>query len=208
MAREGFPFVIVSCILTLLFVCLGLVFVSVLAGIVSLFMILFFRDPERNNTAPNKAVLTPADGRILKIQHIDDNNNPLGEPAIMVGIFMSILNVHVNRIPVRGIIKDITYRPGKFLSANLDKASEQNESNRITLQTSDSRKVVLIQIAGLIARRIVCWAKNGDLMEPGQRFGLIRFGSRLEVYLPYDTQITAQLRQKVIGGKTIIGYMS
>jgi phosphatidylserine decarboxylase len=207
-AREGFPFVIVSCILTLLFVCLGLVFVSVLAGIVSLFMILFFRDPERNNTAPNKAVLTPADGRILKIQHIDDNNNPLGEPAIMVGIFMSILNVHVNRIPVRGIIKDITYRPGKFLSANLDKASEQNESNRITLQTSDSRKVVLIQIAGLIARRIVCWAKNGDLMEPGQRFGLIRFGSRLEVYLPYDTQITAQLRQKVIGGKTIIGYMS
>jgi phosphatidylserine decarboxylase len=171
-------------------------------------MILFFRDPERNNTAPNKAVLTPADGRILKIQHIDDNNNPLGEPAIMVGIFMSILNVHVNRIPVRGIIKDITYRPGKFLSANLDKASEQNESNRITLQTSDSRKVVLIQIAGLIARRIVCWAKNGDLMEPGQRFGLIRFGSRLEVYLPYDTQITAQLRQKVIGGKTIIGYMS
>ncbi len=208
MAREGFPFVIVSCILTLLFVCLGLVFVSVLAGIVSLFMILFFRDPERNNTAPNKAVLTPADGRILKIQHIDDNNNPLGEPAIMVGIFMSILNVHVNRIPVRGIIKDITYRPGKFLSANLDKASEQNESNRITLQTSDSRKVVLIQIAGLIARRIVCWAKNGDYMEPGQRFGLIRFGSRLEVYLPYDTQITAQLRQKVIGGKTIIGYMS
>jgi len=207
LAREGFPFVIVSCILTFLFLCLGLLFVSILSGFVSLFIIFFFRDPDRKNTAPDRAVLTPADGRILQIQHLEDDNNPLGEPAVKVSIFMSVFNVHVNRIPIGGTIKNITYHPGKFLSANLDKASEQNENNRITLQTPDSRKIVFIQIAGLIARRIVCWVKNGDCMEPGQRFGLIRFGSRLEVYLPYATKITAQLRQKVIAGKTIIGYM-
>ena len=106
-----------------------------------------------------------------------------------------------------GTIKDITYYPGKFFSANLDKASEQNERNRITLQTRDSRNIVFIQIAGLIARRIVCWVKNGDNMQAGQRFGLIRFGSRLEVYLPGDTRITAILHQKVSAGKTIIGYL-
>ena len=153
-------------------------------------------------------MLTPADGRIIQIQHIDDVNNPLGEPAVEISIFMSVFNVHVNRIPIEGTIKDITYNPGKFFSAHLDKAAEQNENNRITLQTSTSRKIVFIQIAGLIARRIVCWVKAADHMQAGQRFGLIRFGSRLDVYLPSDTQVMCQLRQKVSAGKTIIGYLS
>lgn len=121
---------------------------------------------------------------------------------------MSIFNVHVNRIPIGGTIQEIIYRPGSFFSANLDKASELNENNMITLKTPDSRKIVFIQIAGLIARRISCWVKEGDHVAAGQRFGLIRFGSRLEVYIPGDSRITARIHQKVKAGKTIIGYLS
>ncbi len=207
-AREGFPFLLSGCALTCLFIHLGFLSLSVVAGVFSLFTAYFFRDPERNNTFPNKAVLTPADGRIIQIQDIEDESNLLGEPAVKISIFMSIFNVHVNRIPIEGTVKNIDYHPGKFFSANLDKASEQNESNRITLQTPEARKIVVVQIAGLIARRIVCWVKDGDHMRTGQRFGLIRFGSRLEVYLPHDTQITARLGQKVSAGVTVIGYLS
>jgi phosphatidylserine decarboxylase len=207
LAREGLPFVILGCALIGAFSYLGLLILSGFAVILTLFTLFFFRDPERNNPSPDKAVLTPADGKIIQIQHIKNDNNPLGEPAVKISIFMSVFNVHVNRSPMDGTIKDITYYPGKFFSANLDKASEQNERNRITLQTRDSRDIVFVQIAGLIARRIVCWVKKGDNMQAGQRFGLIRFGSRLEVYLPDDTRITAQLHQKVSAGETIIGHL-
>jgi len=135
-------------------------------------------------------------------------NNPLGQPSIKVSIFMNIFNVHVNRIPFGGTIKKISYHPGKFLSANLDKASEQNENNRVTLETVDSREILVIQIAGLIARRIACWVEKGDNVKTGQRFGLIRFGSRLEVFLPEDSRIVARVRQKVKAGETVIGYLA
>ena len=135
-------------------------------------------------------------------------NNPLGQPSIKVSIFMNIFNVHVNRIPFGGTIKKISYHPGKFLSANLDKASEQNENNRVTLETVDSREILVIQIAGLIARRIACWIEKGDSVKTGQRFGLIRFGSRLEVFLPEDSRIVARVRQKVKAGETVIGYLA
>lgn len=207
LAKEGLPFVLLGCALVVVFSYLGLLILSGFSVILTLFTLFFFRDPERNNTIPDKAVLTPADGKIIQIQHIENDNNPLGEPAVKISIFMSVFNVHVNRIPMDGTIKDITYYPGKFFSADLDKASEQNERNKITLQTPNSRDIVFIQIAGLIARRIVCWVKKGEDMQAGQRFGLIRFGSRLEVYLPDDTRITAQLRQKVSAGETIIGYL-
>jgi len=207
LAKEGLPFVLLGCALVVVFSYLGLLILSGFSVILTLFTLFFFRDPDRNNTIPDKAVLTPADGKIIQIQHIENDNNPLGEPAVKISIFMSVFNVHVNRIPMAGTIKDITYYPGKFFSANLDKASEQNERNRITLQTRDSRDIVFVQIAGLIARRIVCWVKKGEDMQAGQRFGLIRFGSRLEVYLPDDTRITAQLHQKVSAGETIIGYL-
>jgi phosphatidylserine decarboxylase len=198
LAKEGLPFVLMSCALTLIFLYLGLFFVFILAAMISLFIIFFFRDPDRINDVEQNAVLTPADGKILEVRHFQDNNTPLGEPAVKVSIFMSVFNVHVNRIPIGGSIEKITYHPGKFFSANLDKASK----------THDSYKVVFIQIAGLIARRIACWVKEGERVEAGQRFGLIRFGSRLEVYLPADSQIIVNLNQKVKAGKTIIGYIS
>ncbi len=208
MAREGLPFVLLGCALVFIFSYLSLAVLTVLSVFISLFIIYFFRDPDRSNNAPDNAVITPADGKIIQIQHLENNNNPLEEPAIKISIFMSVFNVHVNRIPISGIIKEIAYYPGKFFSADLDKASEQNERNKITLQTPDSRNIVFIQIAGLIARRIACWVKKGDMMQTGQRFGLIRFGSRLEVFLPGDAQITVQMHQKVKAGETIIGYLS
>ncbi len=208
MAREGLPFVLLGCALVFVFSYLGLTVLTVFSVFISLFTIYFFRDPDRSSNAPDNAVLTPADGKIIQIQHLENDSNPLGEPAIKISIFMSVFNVHVNRIPISGIIKNITYYPGKFFSADLDKASEQNERNKITLQTPDSRNIVFIQIAGLIARRIACWVKKGDTMQTGQRFGLIRFGSRLEVFLPGDSQITVQMHQKVTAGETIIGYLS
>ena len=194
--------------MTLLFACLGLFLFSILAGVVSLFIVFFFRDPDRKHDIDQeKAVLTPADGTILEIKQLEGDDNPLGGPAIKISIFMSLFNVHVNRVPIGGTIKQISYHQGKFFSADLDKASEHNENNRITLKTSDSRIIVFVQIAGLIARRIVCWIKEGDRVSTGQRFGLIRFGSRLEVYLPGDSKITAQERQKVRAGETVIGYL-
>ena len=208
MAKEGFPFVCVGCALILIFSYLGLFFAALLAAITTLFVILFFRDPDRKNDVEQNAVLTPADGKILEVRHFQGTDNPLSEPFVKVSIFMSIFNVHVNRIPIGGTIEKITYHPGKFFSANLDKASKYNENNMITLQTSDSRKIVFIQIAGIIARRIACWIEEGERVQAGQRFGLIRFGSRLEVYLPVDSQISVSLNQKVKAGKTIIGYLS
>ena len=208
-AKEGIPFIVISGGLTFLFVYIDLFFISILAGIVLLFIIFFFRDPRRSPTSDSSdAVLTPADGTILEVLHLKGSDNPLGQPAIKVSIFMSVFNVHVNRIPLRGTIEKITYHPGKFFSANLDKASKQNEKNEIVLQTADAKKIVSVQIAGLIARRIACWVEKGDRVSTGQRFGLIRFGSRLEVYMPEGSKTTIQAHQKVKAGETVIGYLS
>jgi phosphatidylserine decarboxylase len=207
-AREGLPFIFIGAFLTVLFLYLGFAVLPVFTGVLSLFIMFFFRDPTRETQVSEKSVLTPADGKILEIQHLKNNNNPLGEPAVKVSVFMSLFNVHVNRIPISGKILTIFYNPGRFFSANLDKASEQNENNRIMLQTGDGRKIVLVQIAGLIARRIVCWIKEGDHVKTGQRFGLIRFGSRLDLYLPDDSRIMVQPFHKVKAGKTILGYLS
>lgn len=207
-AREGLPFIFMGSFFTLLFLYLGIVVLTVLMVVLSLFTMFFFRDPARQTQVTDKSILTPADGKILEIQHLKDDNNPLGEPAVKVSVFMSLFSVHVNRIPIGGKILAILYNPGKFFSANLNKASEQNENNRITLRTGDGRRIVFVQIAGLIARRIVCWIKEGDHVRTGQRFGLIRFGSRLDLYLPDDTRIIVEPFHKVKAGETILGYLS
>ncbi|MBN1276356.1 MAG: phosphatidylserine decarboxylase family protein [Deltaproteobacteria bacterium] len=205
-AKEGLPFIILGCAVTAVFIYLHWSFFSVLTGIITLFTVFFFRDPSRNNEADENAVLAPADGAILEVVDISDDN-PLEEPAKKISIFMSVFNVHVNRVPISGTIKNIVYNPGRFFSANLDKASHYNENNRVIMETSGLKKIVVIQIAGLIARRIACWIKEGDHVKTGQRFGLIRFGSRLEVYIPGNSQINVKPGQKVRAGVTIIGYL-
>lgn len=208
LAREGFPFIGIGVGIAFLFACLGWTSLFLVTALLTLFVIYFFRDPERTPPSLENAVLTPADGRILEVRNMDGKDNPSGRPSIKISIFMNVFNVHVNRIPFQGTIKNISYHPGKFLSADLDKASEQNENNRVTLETADSKEILIIQIAGLVARRIACWIKEGDSVKIGQRFGLIRFGSRLEVFLPPESIIIAKVGQKVKAGETIIGRLA
>jgi phosphatidylserine decarboxylase len=208
-AREGLPFIFSGSAFVVLFFSLHLPVLGVLFAFLTLFTIYFFRDPSRSAEADEKSVLTPADGRVLEVKPLPprDPSNSVGEESLKVSVFMSLLDVHVNRIPVAGRISKVTYQPGKFLVANLDKASEQNERNTVTLETHDGYRIAFVQIAGLIARRIACWIKEGDDVEAGQRFGLIRFGSRLDIYLPGGSRITVEPGQKVRAGETIIGYL-
>ena len=194
--------------LTALFFMLDLQFLAIGLTLLTLFTVYFFRDPDRNLVAQQNAVLTPADGKILAIRNLETGDNRLEDRAIKISIFMSVFNAHINRIPVAGKISRLAYHPGKFFSANLDKASLYNENNVVTLETDDRKRIILVQIAGLIARRIACWVKTGDYVYTGQRFGLIRFGSRLEVYLPPDTAISVSVGQKVKAGQTVLGYLS
>lgn len=207
LAREGFPFVGIGLAMTLLFFLLSLTSLTIVAGALTLFVLYFFRDPDRETGVEDKAVLTPADGRVLGAWTLESGENPLGTRTVKVSVFMSLFDVHVNRIPTGGRISRISYRPGAFFAANLDKASEKNEQNAVTLDTRDGRRIVFVQIAGLIARRIACWVREGDEVQAGQRFGLIRFGSRVDVFLPEGSRVTVQSHQKVKAGKTIIGYL-
>lgn len=208
-AKEGLPFVLLSWGLFAVFAYFGLIVLSAITALLALFVLYFFRDPERTGDSTDGAVLTPADGKVLEVKQVGaEGNNPLWTPAVKVSIFMSVFNVHVNRTPVSGTVKSVVYSPGKFFSANLDKASEQNENNRIVLETPDARTVGLIQIAGLVARRIACWVEEGDRVAAGQRFGLIRFGSRVELFLPIGSRVAVQPGQKVKAGETVIGYLS
>lgn len=204
-AREGFPFILSGIVLTGLFFVLHLPLLGVLFCLLTLFTVYFFRDPARSPRIEEKGVFSPADGKIVQITQNSDQGT--GEKVLKVSVFMSLLDVHVNRIPVAGKISTVTYHPGKFIAANLNKASEQNERNTVTLETGDGRKVAVVQVAGLIARRIACWVNKGDEVRTGQRFGLIRFGSRLDIYLPGASRIIAVPGQKVRAGETIIGYL-
>jgi len=207
-AWEGIPFVLGGATLTALFFMLDLQFLAIGLTLLTLFTVYFFRDPDRNLVAQQNAVLTPADGKILAIRNLETGDNRLEDRAIKISIFMSVFNAHINRIPVAGKISRLAYHPGKFFSANLDKASLHNENNVVTLETDTRKRIILVQIAGLIARRIACWVTTGDYVHTGQRFGLIRFGSRLEVYLPPDTAISVSVGQKVKAGQTVLGYLN
>lgn len=207
-AWEGIPFILIGIGLTAVFLILQLPYLSVPLAALTFFTIFFFRDPKRTLIAQENAVLTPADGKIIEIEKLENGDNRLTGRTIKISIFMSLLNSHVNRIPTAGRISQLKYHPGKFFSANLDKASLYNENNVMTLETNRKQKLVLVQVAGLIARRIVCWVKAGDYVRAGQRFGLIRFGSRLEVYLPPDSVVTVKKGERVKAGQTVIGYLS
>ena len=177
-----------------------------LSTLLTLFVIYFFRDPERRIPPEEKGILSPADGKVIRVESCKEERFLQGS-AIKISVFMSLFSVHVNRIPLTGTIANSSYFPGKFFSANLDKASAANEQNALLIETAEGARILTVQIAGLIARRIVCWVGKGDRVVRGQRFGLIRFGSRLDIYLPQETRVRAQLGQKAIGGQTILGYL-
>ncbi len=174
--------------------------------LLALFITYFFRDPERSIPPGDKAILSPADGKVVQVQPCMEERFLRG-PAIKVSVFMSLFNVHVNRNPLSGRIVDSFHSPGKFLRADLDRASMANEQNALLVETTEGARLMVVQIAGLIARRIVCWVKKGDTVVRGQRFGLIRFGSRLDIYVPRETQLQVRVGQKALAGQTILGYL-
>ena len=203
-ASAGYPFILASAFTTLVFALLELTALALIGLAVSFFICYFFRDPDRVVPNFNGAVISPADGKVIFAGPV--NNSRFYEGSCMkISIFMSIFNVHVNRIPHEGQVKTISYYPGKFFSANLDKASSENEHNAVTLETEDGKKICAVQIAGLIARRIICKIQPGDIVARGQRFGLICFGSRLDVYLPTDTNLKVTVGDRVKAGTSVLG---
>ncbi|ERL98181.1 phosphatidylserine decarboxylase precursor-related protein [Rhodobacteraceae bacterium HIMB11] len=170
----------------------------------------FFRDPERVVPNEDGIMVSPADGIVSLLEPaVPPRELGLGsEPMTRVSVFMSVFNCHVNRIPAAGRITTVAYHHGKFLNASLDKASEQNERNGITVELSDGRQYGVVQIAGLVARRIMSWSEEGSDVQRGERFGLIRFGSRLDIYLPSGAEPTVKIGQTMIAGETIIARLS
>jgi phosphatidylserine decarboxylase len=205
-ALEGMPFILPLAVLVLLFAFLGFHRTALVFLVPTIFTVWFFRNPERKVPGEEKAVISPADGKVLKVEELVEDEI-LGEPVRKVSIFMNVFNVHVNRMPYTGTIRKIRYTPGKFLSANLDKASRLNERNAVLLETDGGLKILTTQIAGLVARRIVCWVKEGMSVKKGERFGMIRFGSRLEVFMPPDVRVAVKKGDAVRAGETIIGYL-
>ena len=174
-----------------------------------LFTLYFFRNPEREINASELEVLSPADGRVLSIEEVYEDRY-MNMQSIKVSIFLSVFNVHVNRSPIQGIVEYIHYQPGQFLPAFKGHASEINERNYVGIKNSENpaRKVLVVQITGFIARRIVCWVKTGRVLAQGERFGMIKFGSCTVVYLPVGSEILVSEGQTVRGGTTVIGRMT
>lgn len=204
---EGHRWVIGFGLATIIFFLLGWGLLWKLSLILAIFCGAFFRDPERFAPLKDGSVVAPADGRVLSVTEVDGPLLAGIKESIKVSIFMSVFNVHVNRSPAAGRVLDIHYKAGKFFSANLDKAAEENERNLVVIEDDQRRRIAFIQIAGLIARRIVCFVEPEDRLEKGERFGLIRFGSRVDLYLPTDTDIDVAVGQHVKAGESIIGYL-
>jgi phosphatidylserine decarboxylase len=197
-ARPGLVFILGSLVFFLLFWFLDLVFLRDFFLIVFIFVVWFFRDPHRE-TPPSGFAVSPADGTIIRLDKAA--KDPLsGEASIKISIFMSIFSVHVNRIPLDGTLISQDYHKGSFLNASFDKASSDNERNILVLEDEFKRKIAVVQIAGLIARRIVSWVKPGESLKRGQRFGMIRFGSRVDIYIPPDSILMVSLGQPVSAG--------
>ncbi|KMP12462.1 phosphatidylserine decarboxylase [Candidatus Nitromaritima sp. SCGC AAA799-C22] len=204
-AKEGYMFILPLGVLAILFWALLLPWVAAFFGLGFLFVTWFFRDPERPIPNEPNVVVSPADGKVVEI--ISEKDPILGETCTRISIFLSVFNVHVNRVPIGGTIEETRYNPGKFLAAFNHKASLDNEQNVILI--NNGRVNVLVkQIAGLIARRIICWANKGDTYELGQRYGLIRFGSRVDILLPENSKLSVACGDKVSGGRSVIGYLN
>ena len=203
-AREGWPFLAITLILAIAATVWCAAW-SIPLWIIFIFVLQFFRDPAREIPQQADAVLSPCDGRVIKVERAQD---PYGQrDAILISVFMNVFNVHSNRSPVDGTIQKVQYFPGKFVNADLDKASLENERNAIVLNTDGGQTVTFVQVAGLIARRILCYVKADDVLSRGQRYGFIRFGSRVDVYLPLSANVKVSIGDKVSATTTILAQL-
>lgn len=203
-ANAGYPFIFASVFTTAVFALLGLITLALIGLTATFFICYFFRDPDRVVPNYTGSVVSPADGKVISAGLVDNTRFFEGS-CIKISIFMSVFNVHVNRIPHEGRVTKVHYYPGKFFSANLDKASNENEHNAVFLETENGKNICTVQIAGLIARRIICRIQAGDIVTRGQRFGLICFGSRLDVYLPPEINLKVAVGDKVKAGTSVLG---
>ena len=203
-AREGWPFLSIALILAVA-ATIWCAAWSIPLWIIALFVLQFFRDPAREIPQDAGAVLSPADGRIVAVERVNDPY--VQRDAIKVSVFMNVFNVHSNRSPVDGTVQRVQYFPGKFVNADLDKASLENERNAVWLRTADRQDITSVQVAGLIARRILCYVKAGDVLARGQRYGFISFGSRVDVYLPLTATVKVAIGDKVSATTTILAQL-
>ncbi len=203
-AREGWPFLTIAIVA-------ALIATSLLGGwswpfwVIALFVLQFFRDPPRTVPLQPNAVLSPADGRIVVVEKAQDPY--AGREALKISVFMNVFNVHSNRSPVDGAITKVEYFPGKFVNADLDKASTENERNAVVVTADNGAVITFVQVAGLIARRILCYVSPGDKLARGQRYGFIRFGSRVDVYLPLTARPLVTVGEKVSATETILAEL-
>jgi phosphatidylserine decarboxylase len=206
-AKEGIPFITIAGALTLGCWMAGWVGLTWLTGSLTLFTAWFFRNPARTIPQEEHLIVSPGDGAVVAVEN-EFEHRFLKEPSVRISIFLNIFNVHINRMPITGMVEEVAYTAGQFIAANRPGASANNEQNALLLRrSSDGKKILCVQIAGLIARRIVCWVVPGQQVKKGERFGLIRFGSRMDVYLPLNSVIRVKVGEKVKGGSSVLAEL-
>jgi phosphatidylserine decarboxylase len=205
-AREGWPFIAIAAAVALALSYFGLVVLAILAWLAVVFVVQFFRDPPRAVPREPNAVLSPADGKVMSVERARDPY--LERDALKISVFMNVFNVHSNRSPVDGVVKDRWYHAGSFVNAALDKASLENERNALHIVTTAGIDVTCVQIAGLVARRILCYVGPGDALKRGQRYGFIRFGSRVDVYVPATAAPRVAVGDVVYATTTVLAELA
>lgn len=203
-AREGYPFILTAALLALFALAAGWKWIALAFAFFTVVFLGFFRDPNRIPPIGEGLILSPADGKVVGVKK-GEKDGLFGGAETRISIFLSPFDVHVNRAPSRGRVEDVRYQKGSFFAAYKEEASQSNEKNAITIVDPGGRKLGVVQIAGVLARRIICYVKQGDALEPGQKFGLIMFGSRVDLFLPGGTRVDVVVGQRVRAGETIIG---
>jgi len=205
-AVEGYPFIAGAAFITIVFALFSWKLLAVVGLAATLFIAFFFRNPERFPPDEERAVLAPADGVVIYLGEAHEEH--LAADMLKISIFMSVFNVHVNRAPISGRVVGAFYKRGKFLDVRNERATFENEQSGLVLETEGGAQIVTVQVAGLIARRIVCYPEKGDRLTRGERYGLIRFGSRLDVYLPKGSEPRVAMGDKTVAGETVLGILS
>lgn len=206
-ATEGYPFIALFAFVTLVFALLGWDFLTFVLLLLTLFTVYFFRNPERVIPQGDGLVVAPADGKVIFVGDVDEPRY-FQERVTKVSIFMNVFNVHVNRAPCAGKVVEMYYQKGEFFNASLDKAADCNEQAGILLETDQEKRILFVQIAGLVARRIVTYPVVGAVLQRGMRYGLIRFGSRVDIYFPKGSDIIVTLGETTVAGETVLGTLS
>jgi phosphatidylserine decarboxylase len=208
--KEGYKFIFIFAIATAILALISNV-LGLIGLVATLWCIFFFRDPERVIPVEENIIISPADGVVTRVEFGVEAPDDLGygkQKFNKITVFLNVFNVHVNRVPISGTVAKVSYKPGKFLSANADEASVENERNSVVVKTARGTEIIFVQIAGLVARRIISDIKEGQEVKMGDRYGIIRFGSRADIFLPEDVAIKALVGQTMIGGETIIAKLN